>query len=107
MIPLSNNFMVLVLLSVVFGLGTGIVTPSTMAMIGDLVTKGNFGSAMGVFGSIWDAGHAAGPVIFGLLLLPLGYQVSWLFMAGTMVVALVVFLVGSAWINTRPRTVSD
>ncbi|MHB8589468.1 MAG: hypothetical protein ACYDA0_11525 [Candidatus Dormibacteraceae bacterium] len=52
--------------------------------------KGNYGSAMGAFGSLWDTGHATGPVIFGFLLVALGYQASWLVMAG----ALAVFSVG-------------
>lgn len=101
-IPYSSDFSVLLLLSIIFGLGTGIVTPSTMAMIGDLVTKGNYGSAMGVFGSLWDAGHAAGPVIFGFLLVALGYKTSWLIMAATMVVAIAVFLIGSARLRPAP-----
>jgi MFS family permease len=100
-IPYSSNFVVLLVLSIVFGLGTGIVTPSTMAMIGDLVTEGNYGSAMGVFGSLWDAGHAAGPVIFGFLLIVLGYKTSWLIMAVIMLVALAVFLIGSAKMDAR------
>lgn len=99
-IPHTACFVALLILAIVFGLGTGIVTPSTMAMIGDLVTKGNYGSAMGVFGSLWDAGHATGPVIFGFLLVFLGYQTSWLIMAIIMVVALVVFLIGSRRMST-------
>lgn len=51
-IPYTASFVVLLALAVVFGLGTGMVTPSTTAMIGDLVTRGNYGSAMGVFGSL-------------------------------------------------------
>lgn len=94
-IPYATSFLVLLGLSIVFGLGTGIVTPSTMAMIGDLVTKGNYGSAMGVFGSLWDAGHAGGPVIFGFLLVSLGYRTSWLIMALIMAAALLVFLFGT------------
>jgi DHA1 family multidrug resistance protein-like MFS transporter len=94
-IPYSAGFLVLLALSIVFGLGTGIVTPSTMAMIGDLVTKGNYGSAMGVFGSLWDAGHATGPIVFGFLLVALGYRTSWLIMALVMVIALLIFLFGT------------
>jgi MFS transporter, DHA1 family, multidrug resistance protein len=94
-IPYSASFLVLLALSIVFGLGTGIVTPSTMAMIGDLVTKGNYGSAMGVFGSLWDAGHASGPVVFGFLLVALGYRTSWLIMALVMVTVLLIFLLGT------------
>ena len=91
-IPHTGSFALLFILSIIFGLGTGIVTPSTMAMIGDLVQKGNYGSAMGVFGSLWDTGHATGPVIFGFLLASLGYQTSWLFMALIMAAALGIFL---------------
>lgn len=93
-IPYTGNFPILFGLSIIFGLGTGMVTPSTTAMIGDLVTAGNYASAMGVFGSLWDIGHAAGPVIFGFLLVALGYRTSWLIMALVMVTALVIFLVG-------------
>lgn len=91
-IPHTGGFALLLVLSIIFGLGTGIVTPSTMAMIGDLVQKGNYGSAMGVFGSLWDTGHATGPVVFGFLLLGLGYQTSWLIMALVMAAALATFL---------------
>ena len=94
-IPYATSFLVLLGLSTVFGLGTGIVTPSTMALIGDLVRKGNYGSAMGVFGSLWDIGHASGPIVFGFLLVALGYQTSWLIMAVVMAAALLVFLLGT------------
>nr|WP_279538896.1 MFS transporter [Allobranchiibius sp. GilTou38] len=91
-LPHVVGFWPLIGFSSLFGLGTGLVTPSTMAMIGDLVTRNNYGSAMGVFGSLWDVGHASGPVLFGLLLLVSGYQVAWLVMALLMSCALVVFL---------------
>lgn len=94
-IPYSSGFVVLLCLAIVFGLGTGMVTPSTMALIGDLVHKGNYGSAMGVFGSLWDVGHASGPVVFGFLLVALSYRSAWLILALVMAVALVVFLIGA------------
>jgi DHA1 family multidrug resistance protein-like MFS transporter len=59
------------------------------------VTKGNYGSAMGVFGSLWDTGHAGGPVVFGFLLIAFGYRTSWLIMALVMAAALLVFLFGA------------
>ena len=72
-------------------------------LIGDLVSKGNYGSAMGVFGSLWDTGHALGPIIFGFLLVALGYQTSWLIMAAIMAAALAVFLFGT---RRQPGTAS-
>lgn len=95
-IPYATGFPSLLGLIAVFGLGTGIVTPSTMAMIGDIVQRrGDYGSAMGVFGSLWDTGHAGGPVVFGFLLVAFGYRASWLIMALVMTAALVVFLAGT------------
>lgn len=95
-IPYVTAFPVLLLLAAVFGLGTGMITPSTTAMIGDLAAAGNYGSAMGVFGSLWDTGHASGPVIFGFLLAAFGYRTSWLIMALAMAAAVVIFLLGTA-----------
>ena len=50
---------------------------------------------MGVFGSIWDIGHASGPIAFGFILFGLGYRTAWLLMAAVMAAAVVVFLLGS------------
>lgn len=94
-LPYATSFGLLLGLNTIFGLGTGLVTPSTTALIGDLVKKGNYGSAMGVFGSLWDIGHASGPILFGFLVVGLGYKLSWLIMALIMTAALIVFLFGS------------
>lgn len=94
-IPYVAGFLPLLGLSVAFGLGTGMVTPSTTAMIGDLVKRGDFGAAMGVFGSLWDTGHAAGPLVAGFLIAALGYRTAFLIIAAVIVAALVVFVLGS------------
>lgn len=94
-IPYVSSFGSLLPLAILFGLGTGAVTPSTTALIGDLVRRGNYGSAMGVFGSLWDVGHASGPIVFGFLLVALGYRTAWLLLGLAMLAALLLFLVGS------------
>ena len=71
------------------------VTPSTTAMIGDRVRAGNLGSAMGVFGSLWDVGHAGGPIAAGILVAAFGYQPSFLAIAIVIVAALAIFLLGT------------
>lgn len=69
-IPYQTTYLHLLIPTGIFGLGNGTVTPATTAAIGDLVKQGEFGAAMGVFGSLWDIGHASGPLIadciFGL-----------------------------------------
>lgn len=50
---------------------------------------------MGVFGSFWDTGHAAGPIAFGFLLAGFGYQRLWPIMAAVMADGLAIFLAGT------------
>jgi MFS family permease len=55
------------------GLGVGAVTPVTNALIADIASARNLGAAMGVFGTVWDIGEAAGPILAGFLIGSLGY----------------------------------
>lgn len=92
-IPYAHTFVQLLALSVTFGIGSGTVTPATTALIGDLVTKDNFGHAMGAFGSLWDIGHAIGPIFFGLALAALDYRGAWITVAAIMSATLCLFMV--------------
>ena len=91
-IPYMGQFLPLLGLSTLFGLGTAMVTPATTAMIGDIVRSRDFGAAMGVFGSLWDAGHACGPLMAGVFIALIGYRSGFMIIAGVMVTVLVVFL---------------
>ena len=56
------------------GLGVAAVTPATNALIADLVAVRRLGAGMGVFGTIWDIGEAAGPILAGVLIERIGYE---------------------------------
>ncbi|HXG52896.1 MAG TPA: MFS transporter [candidate division Zixibacteria bacterium] len=81
----SETFPALVALSCLFGLGVATVTPSTTALVADLARKGRMGSAMGVFGTIWDTGEAAGPILAGVLIASFSYFNGFLVIAALMV----------------------
>ena len=87
----SESFFPLLILSCFFGLGVAIVTPSTTALVADLAKTGRMGSAMGVFGTIWDSGEAAGPILAGFLIASLSYSNGFLMISGIMVLAAVIF----------------
>lgn len=92
LIPHTASLLGLALLSALFGFGWGSVTPSTSAMIADLCKEQHLGSAMGVFGSIWDTGHATGPILAGILVGAIGYRwafgiVAVLILAGALLFA--------------------
>jgi len=63
LVALTTDFVALLVEGAVFGLGMAIVTPSTNALVADLCKSGNYGAAMGVFGTIWDVGEASGPIL--------------------------------------------
>ncbi|MBI4319944.1 MAG: MFS transporter [Chloroflexi bacterium] len=91
LIVLTSSFVVLIVLSALFGLGVATVTPSTTALIADLAKAGRMGSAMGVFGSIWDSGEASGPILAGILIGSLSYLPAFGLIAVLMVAAAVLF----------------
>ncbi len=92
-IVLGETLLSLIILSCLFGLGVAIVTPSTTALVADLAKAGRMGSAMGVFGTIWDSGEATGPILAGFLIASLSYFGGFLIISGLMVIAAVIFAV--------------
>ncbi|HKC96366.1 MAG TPA: MFS transporter [Nitrospira sp.] len=91
LITFFDTFNILLVLCMIFGLGTGLVTPSTTALVADLCRAGRHGAALGVFGSIWDTGEALGPIIAGFLVVGLGYTQAFTVIALLLVVSTLLF----------------
>ncbi|MEK7709750.1 MAG: MFS transporter [candidate division NC10 bacterium] len=92
LIPTLTSLWLLFPVSGLFGLGVAIVTPSTTALVADLVKAGRMGSAMGVFGTIWDSGEAAGPILAGVLIASLSYPPAFGLIAAFMAATALLFL---------------
>lgn len=73
------------------GLGVAAVTPATNALIADLVAAQRLGTGMGVFGTIWDIGEAAGPILAGILIGQIGYEPAFDVIAAIIAAVAVVF----------------
>jgi MFS family permease len=86
------------------GLGVAAVTPVTNALVADLVEARRMGAAMGVFGTIWDAGEAAGPIVAGFLIGQLAYAPAFDLIATIIVAAAVGFAVFVEDPRTRANT---
>ena len=91
-IPFLHAFLPLLVASLVFGMGEALVTSSSAALVADMCRDRQFGSAMGAFGTIFDIGHASGPICAGLLIGWGGYQVSFPLLAIAMIIAIPLFL---------------
>lgn len=90
-IPHLRGFWPLMAASAMFGFGEAFVTSSSAALVADLCRQRNFGAAMGAFGTIFDMGHAAGPIMAGVLIANLGYSSSFLIIAGLLILSVPVF----------------
>lgn len=67
LIPHLAGFWSLLAACLVFGLGEALVTSSSAALVADVCKERHFGTAMGVFGTLFDVGHASGPILGGVL----------------------------------------
>ncbi|MBP9943933.1 MAG: MFS transporter [Desulfomicrobium sp.] len=81
LIPHLIGFWALVPACLLFGFGEALVTSSSAAMVADLCKARHYGTAMGDFGTIFDVGHASGPILGGLLVGALGYGWAFALMA--------------------------
>ena len=83
-VPHLSGFFSLLAACLAFGLGEALVTSSSAALVADVSRQRHLGSAMGVFGTIADVGHAAGPILAGLLVGALGYAAGFAILAAVL-----------------------
>jgi MFS transporter, DHA1 family, multidrug resistance protein len=94
LIPWFQDFAALMALAAVFGLGEAVVTSSAAALVADFCREDHLGSAMGAFGTIFDIGHAAGPLLAGALIGLWGgadYRAPFAIIAALLIIAALIF----------------
>ncbi|MDI6744672.1 MAG: MFS transporter [Thermodesulfovibrionales bacterium] len=91
-VPLLGDFYLLMVAAIIFGLGEAFVTSSSAALVADICKEKHFGTAMGTFGTIFDIGHASGPILAGLLIARFDYLYSFWIMSTILLLAIPVFI---------------
>ncbi len=81
LMPIASSYAILMLAVAFYGLGLATVTASTSAFAADLATATTHGAALGTLSSIMDIGHSTGPMVGGLLVGALGYQIAFHYVA--------------------------
>jgi MFS transporter, DHA1 family, multidrug resistance protein len=98
LIPWFHSFSLLLVLAAIFGLGEAVVTSSSAALVADFCKEDHLGSAMGTFGTIFDVGHASGPLLAGILIGLTGsgsdYRLSFAVVGALLVGAAIAFRMG-------------
>lgn len=92
-IPWFSSIELLLAVLAVFGIGVAAVTSSVPALVADFCRERHYGSAMGVFGTVMDVGHASGPIAAGLLVASAGYRTAFLVLAVVLVLSSAAFFV--------------
>ena len=91
----ANGVPLLVTCVVGYAAGVAVTTAATSAYITDVAPRARYGAAHGVFGTIYDVGDAAGPILAGLLVSSWGYAPMFQVMALIAVTSAVTFYVFS------------
>ncbi len=77
-IPFASEFSPVILVSAIFGLGMSLSTVATSAYVADVAGKEQIGASMGALSSTMDIGHAAGPLVTGIIVMAAGYVYGFL-----------------------------
>jgi MFS family permease len=73
LIPFTTGFYDILLVSAICGLGMSLSTVATSAYVADVARREEIGASMGALSSIMDIGHAAGPLVTGIIVMTAGY----------------------------------
>jgi MFS transporter, DHA1 family, multidrug resistance protein len=90
----STNYIILIVLIAIFGLGLATVTASTGALVADLSHAYSRGSAMGILSSIMDVGQSAGPMVTGILVGAFSYRSAFGIVGIAMAIIAIIYGLG-------------
>jgi len=85
--PMTGNLALLLLLSLAFGFGLSVASAATSAFVADLSPQDGRGTALGLMSTIMDIGQALGPILLGVLLMSVSYQVGFAVIGGVVIIA--------------------
>jgi MFS family permease len=103
MMAVFNNYLILVALMAVFGLGLATVTASTSALVADLSRAEGRGSALGILSSIMDVGQSTGPMVAGVLVAAISYEKTFGAVGALLVVVSFIYWLGRHRLVVHPK----
>jgi MFS family permease len=86
-----RSWLLLLSLSVVFGIGLSVASAATSAFVADLAPTASRGAALGFMSTIMDVGQASGPVLLGAVLETASYQWGFAVVGGLVLAAALSF----------------
>jgi MFS family permease len=90
-IPMVTGFIVLTLVSVLFGLAVSISTVATSSYVAEVVKTEQIGASLGGLSSIMDIGHSSGPFVAGFIITAMSVGAGFFAAASVCVIASLFF----------------
>jgi DHA1 family multidrug resistance protein-like MFS transporter len=91
LLPWTRHWVLLAVLTSLFGLSVAVVTASTSALVSDLSRASAYGASLGVLSSVMDVGHSTGPMVVGLVVGAAGYALGFGVVAAVLVLGAIGF----------------
>jgi len=102
-LPLAANAIAVGIVLCTSATGLAMTTTAASALVTDRARQANYGAAHGVFGTVYDAGDALGPIGAGVLVATIGYVGMFEVAAALAIAAAVLFLLlEGAWVSVAP-----
>ena len=91
MLPITTNYIWVILILCGFGIGMAMVLSSTAAYVADLSKKEDYGIAIGTLSTIMDIGQTIGPILGGYVLFAFSYGGLFLMVSIVLFISALIF----------------
>jgi len=93
MIPLTSNYISVIIILCGFGIGMAMVISSTTAYVSDLSKKEDYGAAIGTLSTIMDIGQSIGPILSGYILIAFSFGGVFLMVSIVLIISALIFYI--------------
>ena len=91
MVPITTNYVLVILILCGFGIGMAMVVSSTTAYVSDLSKKEDYGAAIGTLSTIMDIGQTIGPILSGYVLIAFSFRGVFLMVSIVLIISALIF----------------
>ena len=91
MVPITTNYILVILILCGFGIGMALVVSSTTAYVSDISKKEDYGAAIGTLSTIMDIGQTMGPILSGYILIAFSFGGVFFMISIVLIISALIF----------------
>jgi len=91
MVPITTNYIMVILILCGFGIGMAMVVSSTTAYVSDISKKEDYGAAIGTLSTIMDIGQTIGPILSGYVLIAFSFGGVFFMISIVLIISALIF----------------